>query len=234
MPRTAIMQPYFFPYTGYFQLILAADTFVFYDDVNFIQQGWINRNRILIHDKPAWLTIPCRAISSNRLICETEHLLDEKRRTKIIKKVEAAYGRAPYFNDVIPVFHDVLHIQSSSVSDLAVSGIDKTLKYLGIERTFRKSSQHYSDTRTLGRTERLLAICRQENTTVYINSPGGKELYRWQDFSRAGIALNFFEPEPVVYPQFNDPFVPGLSILDVLMFNSPDQVVEMLGRGKIA
>jgi len=225
--KLAVMQPYFFPYAGYFQLIMAVDTFVFYDDVCFIKGGWINRNRILIDGESKFLTIPCRKASQNKLINKIHHALDDKIRVKLINKVKSAYGNAPHFSKVFPVFEEVISSEYSLISELAIQSIRKTTNYLGLSKNFKISSETY-DNRNLGGSERIVDICKKEKTTVYVNPIGGRELYDEYDFNMFGLELKFLQHELAEYPQFNNKFVPGLSILDVLMFNSKPEIRSML------
>lgn len=221
------MQPYFFPYIGYFQLVSQADVFVLYDDVNFIKQGWINRNRILINGKPKYLTIPCRGVSSHKRINEIKHALDKREKNRLLKKVWLAYKSAPFFEQIFPLFKRVLNSDTESIAKLAALSIRETCSYINIPTVFRVSSESYTNGRK-DRVERLIDICVRENCNIYLNSPGGMQLYDKGYFASRGIELKFVEPTVVSYLQFGEAFVPRLSILDVLMFNSPDTVRHML------
>jgi len=225
--KLAVMQPYFFPYLGYFQLIVESDLFVIYDDVNFITRGWINRNRILINGSAAYITIPCKNSSQNRPIHEIEHALDDKIREKLIRKVELAYKNAPNFRDVYPVVRDVIYTDKESISELATESIVKTLEYLSIEKAIKKSSSIYDNQQMKG-SDRIMDICEQENATSYINAVGGKTLYDKEVFLNKGVDLKFLITSNLIYEQFGEKFVPGLSIIDVMMFNSISSIHEML------
>lgn len=227
MNRIAIMQPYFFPYIGYFQLLYHTDLFVFLDDVNFIKRGWINRNRILINDEPKYLTVPCKNISQNRLIKDIKHDLDKRTREKLLKKVRLAYKRAPYFTSVYPIVKKVFNADTSTISELASLSVKEVCNYLKLETGFIYSSGKYSNTE-LGRSDRLIDICKKENAEIYINSLGGVELYDKSYFKKKGISLKFLAPKFTSYKQFNTEFTPALSIIDVMMFNAPAQIMEML------
>lgn len=225
--KLAVMQPYFFPYLGYFQLIEESDLFVFYDDVNFITQGWINRNRILINGSAAYVTIPCKNASQNRLICETDHALEGKTREKLIRKFEHSYKNAPYFESVFPIIKNVIHLDNPGISELAIASISKTMNYLEMSRSAKVSSSAYENQQLKG-DDRILDICKQENAKTYINPIGGKMLYNRQTFFDEGIELKFLKPSFSKYEQFNGTFVSGLSIIDVMMFNSKSAVQKML------
>lgn len=225
--KLAVMQPYLFPYLGYFQLIEESDLFVFYDDVNFITQGWINRNRILINGSAAYITIPCKNVSQNRLICEIDHALNDKSRGKLVRKVELSYKSAPYFDSVFPIIKDVIHLDTPGISDLAIESIAKTMDYLEMSRSAKVSSSVY-DNQQLKGVDRIMDICEQEEAGIYINPIGGKKLYNRQTFYSRGIELKFLKSSFSEYEQFNATFVPGLSIIDVMMFNSISTVQKML------
>lgn len=232
MNRIAIMQPYFFPYIGYFQLVYHSDVFVLFDDVNFIKQGWINRNQILINDRSKYITVPCRNISKYKLIKDIKHNLDGRIKDKLLKKVRLAYENAPFFSSVFPIFEKVMDTETSTISELASHSVENTCNYLQIETKFKFSSQSFNNSE-LSRSDRLVDICRKENADVYINSIGGLQLYNKNYFERQGILLKFLEPKIIPYKQFNSEFIPCLSILDIMMFNSPCQIMKMLTEYKL-
>jgi len=244
----AIMQPYVFPYIGYFQLIHAADVFVFYDDVNFINRGWINRNRILLNGKDQLFTIPCIDASQNKLIKDIEVLDDPKTMQKLLSTIKAAYGKAPYFNNVYPLIEITLLANSvaqtiqeptsafpsltfpvqqvvtnRSIARLAINSVINICNYLGLRKTFKISSEEYNN-RELKKADRLIDICHREGITHYINASGGKEIYTKEYYSDRGIRLDFLNPDRCEYTQFKNPFVPWLSMIDVLMFNSREDI----------
>ncbi len=227
MSSVAVMQPYFFPYLGYFQLVNAVDHFVFYDDVNFITNGWIHRNRILIDGKPKYFTIPCKKASQNKLINEIDHALDEKKRKKLLKQIKYSYGKAPFFENVYPIIEEVLTSNHEKVSKLAAESILQCSKYLGIDTDFKFSSMEYENT-NLERADRLIDITKKEGAKVYINALGGTELYDKEYFKKQEVRLCFLNPELPEYGQFDNPFVPNLSIIDVIMLNAPDKVSRYL------
>jgi hypothetical protein len=218
-----IVQPYLFPYLGYFQLISEVETFVFYDDVNFITQGWINRNKVLVNGKANYFTIPCKNASQNKLINEVKHAMTDKKRGKLLRKIKFSYSNAPFFDDIFPIVENVLHTKSSHIADLAMQSIRQTVGYLNLDTTFKISSEEYHNT-GLGKAERLIDICKQEKKTTYINPTGGKDLYDKEEFRSEGITLQFIEPSLEKYKQFDNDFIPGLSIIDVMMFNAPEKI----------
>lgn len=226
----AIMQPYFFPYIGYFQLINAVDKFIFYDDVNFIKNGWINRNRILVNKNASYLTVYLRDASPFKPINETG-LIDN--RAKLIKTITMAYKKAPYFDAVFPVIEACMKYDTDNISELAIKSIMEVSKYLDISTDFEISSIDYSGSKSKDRTERILDICKENDAGIYINASGGKELYAKETFINEGMELYFLEPEVIQYDQFGNNFEPWLSIIDVVMFNSVEEVQEMLSRYRL-
>ncbi len=221
----AIMQPYFLPYIGYFQLINAVDKFIFYDDVNFIKNGWINRNRIIINNKINYLTVQLNGASSNKLINEVEFT---DNRNKLISTINLAYKRAPYFNQVFPLINDILVFQTSSISELAIFSIEMVSEFLSINTIFEVSSLKYSDTKGLEKAERLKEICHRNEACKYINPIGGQGLYNKDDFRSANIDLHFLKTNFIKYKQFQHDFISNLSIIDVLMFNNSEIIQEYL------
>lgn len=229
--KLAIMQPYCFPYIGYFQLINAVDKFVFYDDVNFIKKGYINRNNILIQGKRNLFTIPCKEISQNKLINQVYLDFDIKDQEKFLKKLKHAYSKAPYFKVLYPLLESFIkNDRSVFISEYAIATIKFVTDFLGLNTKFEISSQKYADTIELRKENRLKEICNSENASDYINAIGGKSLYRKEDFLEKNINLKFLSSSSIDYQQFDNNFVPNLSIIDVLMFNSKGEVMSFLNN----
>ena len=228
--KIAIMQPYIFPYIGYFQLINAVDTFVFYDDVNFIKRGWINRNKILVNGEESLITFPCIKVSQNKEIREIEIDLSDKQYEKILKTISFAYKNAPKFKEVYPIVQNCLESNSKTISDLAIYSIQQICKYVNINTKFELSSLKYASTKGLDKADRLIKIAKIENATNYINAIGGQNLYAKKYFESNKINLQFLNPIEIEYIQFTNDFVPNLSIIDVLMFNSVDNVIDMISN----
>lgn len=231
--KIAIMQPYFFPYIGYFQLFKSVDVYVFYDDVNYIKKGWINRNYILLNKKKHLLTVPCKSISQNKPINCIQIDKENKTYKKILKTVAVAYkNKAPYFDYVFPVLKNVMHSNSCTISMLAIESITSVSTYLGIKNKMLVSSRDFSETKNLRNSERIITICKKLGATEFINAIGGMALYDKNYFYEQGIRLSFIKPfENICYAQGNNQqFIPWLSMIDVLMFNSPETVNMMLDR----
>jgi signal recognition particle subunit SEC65 len=227
MKKLAIMQPYLFPYLGYFQLINAVDKFVIHDDVTFIKQGWINRNNILSNNNPLLFTIPIKKINSRLLICEAMVSYDFDWKLKILNTIKNSYRKAPYFEEVFQIVENTFLNKESNISKIAIKSLSEVMSYLGLKIDLSESSNSYPKSE-LRSQEKVLDICKKESAIQYINPIGGQELYSKSDFSQYGIQLNFIKMRPVQYKQFENIFAPNLSIIDVLMFNSPQEVKEML------
>jgi hypothetical protein len=227
MKRIAIMQPYLFPYIGYFQLINAVDKFVAYDDVTFIKQGWINRNNILVNGHPFLFTVPVKNISSYSLILETEVANEIDWRTKTLKTIEYSYRKSPYYHRVFQIIENTLASDDKYISRVAVNSIKAVASYLELHTEVKDSSTSYLNN-TLNSQERVLDICKQELASQYINPIGGRELYSKNIFKARGIDLSFIKSKPIRYKQHRNDFIPNLSIIDVLMFNSPQEIKAML------
>jgi hypothetical protein len=225
----AIMQPYIFPYVGYFQLINAVDKFIIYDDVNFINKGWINRNRILVSGQAHLFTIPLKDASQNKLINEVELSQVEPWRKKLLKTIQQSYQKAPNYFTVFPIIEEIVNYQTNSIGELAMYGLDRICKYIGINTEIVPTSSIYSNS-DFKAQERILDICTREKASHYINPTGGMELYSREKFQEAGIKLNFIRSTGVQYAQFKNAFVPWLSIIDILMFNDQGNIRNLLNE----
>ena len=225
--KIAIMQPYFLPYIGYFQLIKAVDKFVLYDDVNYINKGWINRNNLLVNGKAFLFTVPLKDASQNKLINQIELSDDPKWRPKLLQTVGQSYKKAPYFAQVYPIVERILHNTSPRVADLIFGSIQEIMQYLAITTDLVRSSAVYGNEQ-LKAQDRIIDICRQENAKLYINPIGGQQLYNYLAFDAEKITLRFIKTNPLVYKQFQNEYVPFLSVLDILMFNSVAEVNALL------
>lgn len=225
--KVGIMQPYLFPYLGYYQLIKAVDIFVVYDDVNFIKQGWINRNRILLNGKDHLVNIGLKGASSFKKINEIE--VDSKNH-KIVATIEQAYKKAPFFSTVYPVLANVLLNNEANLARFLINTLRTTLDYVGgITGSILISSEFEKDALLKG-DDKVIDICKRLKATSYINAIGGQELYSKDKFSENGLTLNFIRSKPIAYPQFKNQFVPWLSIIDAMMFNSPETIRELLNQ----
>jgi hypothetical protein len=231
--KVAIVQPYSFPYIGYFQLVNEVDVFVFYDDVHFIKKGWIHRNNILVNGNSSLFTIPLVKPSQNSLINEIGLSIDAKWRTTFNKKLHHSYGKAPYFNGVMELIEPLLNTEYNNISLLAIESIVSISNYLGLNTKFKVSSKDFNESRGMDRADRLIEITKSLGGNIYINPSGGKELYTKEYFNSKSIELKFIESEVMAYKQFENVFCGGLSIIDVLMFNSVESINKMIEQYKL-
>ena len=215
--KLGIMQPYFFPYLGYWQLINAVDTYVVYDDVAYIKGGWINRNNILVNGKANLITLALENSSSFKNINEINIIQNGKNAEKILKTIQMAYKKAPYYEQVMPIIEAKLNYQT--ILDIN--------KYLGIDTKVILSSDLKKDN-TLKAQDKVIHINKLLGTDTYINAIGGQELYSKEDFKKEEIELKFLKMGDVKYSQFKNEFIPNLSIIDVMMFNSSKEIKGLL------
>lgn len=227
-----IMQPYFFPYLGYWQLINAVDKYVVYDDVTYIKGGWISRNRILLNGEAHMLTLPLDNPSSFRNINEIGITSNIKAREKIVKTLEAAYKKAKYHDIVMPKIESLI-LNCERISELNYNTILYVKEYLGINTEIILSSELEKDN-TLTGQDKVISINKTLGADMYINSIGGKEIYSSEEFRKNGIELRFLEMDNIQYEQNNNAFVSDLSIIDVLMFNSVEQIRELLCKYRLS
>lgn len=225
--RVGIMQPYFFPYIGYWQLINAVDKYVIYDDVNFIKGGWINRNNILINKKANLINLKMYKASPNKLINDIELIGDEVYNNKLLKTMENSYKKAPYFIYAFPVIEKIIKQDEKNLAKYLAFSLREVCNYLGIETKLFFSSEINKNNDLRGQ-DKVIDICKKFNADQYINAIGGKALYSVEEFASNGIQLKFLKTGDINYQQLNNEFVPNLSIIDVMMFNSPDKINRML------
>jgi hypothetical protein len=222
--KLAIMQPYFFPYIGYWQLINSVDMFVLYDDVQFIKGGWINRNFILAQGQKKRITLQLQGASPNLTINSIEVGVNKE---KILKTIIQNYSKAPYFNCIHPLLERIFNNKNKNLAEFIEYSILQICEYLDICPQWHVSSTLRKDTSLRGQ-DKVLAICKEVNASHYINMLGGRNLYDLKKFKKEGITLLFLEPKSIKYKQFNNQFVPNLSILDIMMFNSQEKCKSLL------
>jgi hypothetical protein len=229
LDKIAIMQPYVFPYLGYFQLMHSVDCFVYYDDVNFIKRGWINRNQILLNDQPKLFTVPLQQASQNKLIKDIQLVEDNKWRNDFLKTLEQAYKKAPFVSEVLELVSSVIADKDAQgISALAMCSVEKVKNYLGLDAITMTSSEKFGASKGMEKADRLIEISKQIGASIYINPSGGRALYTKPYFEEHGLALYFIKNQLPEYSQFKIPFHAGLSIIDVLMFNAPEDVIYMM------
>lgn len=220
--KMAIMQPYFFPYIGYFQLIAAVDLFIVYDNIQYTKKGWINRNRMLQNGKDVMFSLPLKSDSDYLDVCERE-LSTDFNRDKLLNQFKGVYQRAPYFAQTFPLVEQIVRYDDINLFRFLHHSIVKTCEHLGITTEIRASSD-ININHELKNQDKVLALCEAVDANTYVNAIGGIELYSNEAFQSRGIELKFIQSKLFVYPQFGDAFVPWLSIIDVMMFNQHDNI----------
>jgi hypothetical protein len=225
--RLAVMQPYFFPYIGYWQLMRAVDRFIVLDDVNYINRGWINRNQVLVNGGATYITAPLSEASQNRMIRDIRLDSQQGWREKLSRTIKYAYARAPFFQQVFPLVDEMIRVDSDALSDYLTRQLTGVAQFLGLPTQVLPASAR-CPSRGLRGQERIINICLHEQATTYINLPGGRALYDPQAFKAAGIELAFLDVRVKAYPQVSPGFIPNLSIIDTLMSVGRDGIADQL------
>lgn len=224
--KTAIMQPYFLPYIGYFQLLAAVDLFVVYDNIEYTKKGWINRNRMLRNGEDVLFSLPLKK-DSDRLDVVQRSLSDDFDRGKLLNQIKGAYQRAPHFAETFPLIERIVRHDDTNLFGYIHHSLVELCAHLGIATKIVVSSTIDID-HGLKSQDKVIALCRAVGADRYINPSGGVDLYDRSAFAARGIDLQFMRAKPFEYPQFGAAFVPSLSIVDVLMFNPLDTVRECI------
>lgn len=233
--KIAIMQPYFLPHLGYFQLINEADKFIVFDVVQYIKHGWVNRNRILSPDlEKGWqyIVVPVKKHHRTDIIKDIEIAVENKWIQTITGKLSYYKKiRAPFFEEVVNYFFDMNTLRNIKLVNLNLTLIKKVFEYLDIPFYFEICSQKkYDFSNIKDRDDWAFQISRAEKATCYINPIGGKNLFDKNKFSSRGISILFLSPKNTIYKQSKREFIPSLSIIDVLMFNPKTKIIEMLNE----
>lgn len=223
--KLGIMQPYFFPYIGYFQLMKVVDTYVIADDVNFIKGGWANRNKMLLQGREFMFSLVTLGTSSNKLF--KDHYIAEDQ-SKLLKTIELSYKKAPQFQNVFPLIEEIFEYEDKNFARFVGNSLIQIADYLDYNTKILYASEIDSD-RGLKPQDRIISDCKLLGADTYLNAIGGMNLYDKEKFQKAGIHLQFLKSKPVVYRQFcKNEFVPCLSMLDVMMFNTVEETNELL------
>lgn len=228
-PIIAVMQPYFMPYLGYWQMMAAVDRYVVYDDVNYIKGGWINRNRIQANGNVEYMNLILCGASPNKLINEIEVDNDTRKQSKLLRKLEFTYKKAPCFTEAFPIIEEILKCSSEILSEYLMHSFEVVNRYFEITTPLIFSSDIPKDNNLRGQ-DKILNICETLEAKSYYNAIGGQELYSYEAFQERGFQLGFLQMHDIFYSQqpYTDGFVPNLSIVDVMMFNSSERIQDML------
>ena len=226
--KLAIMQPYFMPYLGYWQLMNAVDTYVVYDNIQYTKKGWFNRNRILLNGKDYLFTIPLKKDSDFLNVCERS-VADDFNKAKLLNIYKEAYHKAPYFDTVFPLLEKIVCFEENNLFTFLYNSIIAVRNILNINSKIIISSTIKID-HTLKGKDKVIAICKELGASEYYNAIGGQNLYDKTEFQEKGISLKFLQPELTPYKQLKNDFIAGLSIIDVMMFNSGVKTNQLLNE----
>jgi hypothetical protein len=224
--KIAIMQPYFLPYIGYFQLISAVDSFVIYDQIKYTKKGWINRNRLLQNGEATTFSLPL-AKASDYLDINERQISESFEPAKFVAKIRGAYAGAPQRDAVMELVGEMCAFPDRNLFNFIQHSLKLCCDYLAIKTPLVVSSDVETNSRLNGQ-ERVIGLCKDMNADRYVNPIGGTQLYQSEAFKEHGIRLNFLQPELVPYDQGSAEFVPGLSILDVMMHNEVGVIQDHL------
>lgn len=226
------MQPYFLPYIGYWQLLSIVDRFVLYDNIKYTKKGWINRNRFLRDGRDVLFTIPLKKASDFLDIVDRSIAVDFDRR-RLLNQLAESYKKAPMFDSAFPVVERIVGAAETNLFDYIHQSIRVTAEFLDIKTPIVVSSTIAID-HALRAESKVIALCQATGADSYVNAIGGRELYSSSAFLAHGLNLEFIKTRPIEYCQFDHPFVPNLSIVDVMMFNSRDTIRAMLREYDLA
>jgi len=228
--KIAIMQPYFFPYVGYFQLINSVDEFVIYDNIQYTKKGFINRNRILSNGKDRIITLPIKKDSDFLDVSERQLSLSWKKdRQKMLNLILSSYRKAKYFESAYSIIENCIMCEDGNLFKFIYNSVSNLCKYLGVDTKITISSTVDMD-HSLRSENKVIEICKVQKASTYINAIGGVELYSKEIFNHNNLKLNFIKTGDVRYGQFNSTFIPWLSIIDLMMFNSKEQLTQHLNN----
>ncbi len=224
--KTGIVQPYFLPYIGYFALVNVVDKFVYFDDVQYMRRGWVNRNRIKVIADWHYITLPVKKVSLSANINEVYIVDDEKEINKIRKSIEYSYGKAPYYDVIKELIFDLI-IPGENISKLNITLTNKICNYLNINTNMYISSKIPKDNSLKGE-DKIINICKILGGDHYINPIGGIKLYSKEQFLQSGVKLSFVKMNEIVYYQGKGDFIPNLSTIDALMWNPKEDIKSLL------
>ena len=225
--KIGIMQPYWFPYLGYFQHCVSVDKFVFLTDANYKKKGWINRNRIIVDSREHMITVPLQKASQNNKIFEQKVLQGHGWKKSILATLRHSYHKAPFYSAAISVVEQALMSPAISISDYAIESIAAVFEYIQGRAPVFETSDKYNNADLIGEN-RIIDICLRAGADDYCNPISGCKLYDPASFRGRGLSLFFLEPGLKRYPQLSKKYIPSLSIIDALMMNSRSDMRELL------
>lgn len=230
--KLGIMQPYFFPYLGYFCLIKHVDLFILLDEVQFIRHGWIERNRIM-HPSDGWLYIrvPLNKHNQETKIRDIYINNTENWKQRIFAQLAHYKKIAPFYPDVTRLLEEIFSVDYYDLSHLNKASLKCVCDYLNISTPIKIFSEMELTIEKVSYPDDwALNICKALAANEYWNPPGGKSLFDIQKYRNNDVSIKFVNISLTPYFQGSKNFVEGLSIIDVLMFNSREDVIGMLDR----
>lgn len=231
--KVAIMQPYFMPYIGYISLIKHSDVFILFDPVQFIRHGWIERNRILKQNE-GWLYIQVPLLKSGRDTLIQDCLIDNSKdwKNKILSQLQIYKKKTPYYYKTVQLVNEIFEGEYDTITSLNKTCLEKVCTYLGFPKELPIFSQMGMEIETPNDPDEwALNICKKlEGDIHYINPIGGLEFFDTGKYTNNNIEISFQKMIPVHYDQQRQSFEYGLSIIDVMMYNSPEEINNMLDQ----
>lgn len=240
------------PYLGYFQAIAAVDKYILYDNLAYIVNGWVNKNRIRERNHPpTWLIVPIKQKSSFALIRDTRIDNSQPWQRKMLIQIRQGYSRAAFFKEVFPLFEEILTRKYETISELNAYSVKKICEFMEIRTEIVSDSCLYQSvedglallekgdysafpamtkTYPIKKVARVIALCDFEGADHFVNAIGGTELYSKEEFATYGIKLDFIKMHDIMYSQnsSDDSFEPHMSIIDVLMHNGKEGTKQLL------
>lgn len=228
--KVAIMQPYFFPYMGYFHLLNSVDEFVIYDNIQYTKKGWINRNRILVNGKDKLISLPLKKDSDYLNVIDRK-LSDNwnVEKVKLLNLIKSSYKKSPQYSIIFPIIEKCIQFSDNNLFNFILNSLTQLNSFLEIDTKVTISSTINID-HTLKSKDKVIAICKNLNATTYINAIGGQELYNVKDFKNHELDLKFIKSSLLNYKQYKNEFIPWLSILDILFFNEKQDIIKHLNE----
>ena len=248
--KLAIMQPYFFPYLGYFQAIKAVDKYILYENLDYITEGWMHRNRILVKNQnPIYINANIIGKSSNKKINEIELVQNNVWKKKLLNSINLNYRGSAYFHEIFCLIEQLVKTESKFLLEYNANIIKEVCLFLEIKTSIISDNKHYLQletnlnsidsgdysqfpdlliTKPIKKVARVIEICKIERANNFINAIGGKELYDKNEFKKYNIDLYFVETKTYSYKQFSNKFHHHLSIIDVLMHNGKEGTKKLL------
>lgn len=234
--KLGVMQPYFMPYIGYFSLIKHTDQWVIFDTAQYIKKGWINRNRIMSKSAKgfSYINVPVAKQPLETPIKDTLIALIPGWKKKIMGQLAYYKGKAPFYNETIRLVENIFEKECRTISEINTISLITICKHLNISFKYQLFSKDTMGIKSVNTPDEwALEICKKTGATEYINPPGGRSFFDKNKYLTAGINLRFIIPNLVPYKSIDGAYIPGLSILDVLMFNDLGKVHEMLDSFEI-